>query len=262
MSLKDMDIFIQHFIQKCVQIIVQSRLGTKATQSKCNPNGKDWFNINITDIKDIIDQTSKCLKLVSENTSSSLYFIKNDWKICCEISLQNSDGISLVLEYWIFSSTPAKCENVGESILTQNVKHTYILMSNMLKSLIVLTRSTPAYKLSSKGQSADSYVICYRVYKCDEVFSAEEQSNHYCTLKSLGTIKSVCNEISISLIYRTDMNANYESEIKNIAKINEELCGSGEFKEDHFTKEDNNKFDIKEIFEPINPAFANEKNGE
>jgi len=36
-------------------------------------------------------------------------------------------------------------------------------MSLLLKSLLAVTRVTPAYKLSRR-QGADSYLICYRIY--------------------------------------------------------------------------------------------------
>src|SRR6218665_397019 len=107
MSLKDIDTFLQQFVQKCIQVIVQSRLGgSERTQTKCNPEGKDWFNLDIQDIKDIVDQTAKCLKSISagQSLNQSLYFLKNNWNICCEISLKNSEGLSLVLEYWILSA--------------------------------------------------------------------------------------------------------------------------------------------------------------
>lgn len=260
-----MDTFIQNFIQKSVQIIVQSRLGTKSVNSKCNPNGKDWFNLDICYLKDVDEQTGECLKKAAEkNPSQSFFFIKSEWKICCEISLRNSDGISLFLEYWVFSNTVFdENSDVQNTNIAQDA---YYLMGNMLKSLISLTRATPAYKLSFKGQSADSYVICYRVYECDDNFQSEildaDQLNHFSSIKSLGSIKSICNEISISLRYRTDMNINSESEIKNIAQIDENLYSSTEMftvKDDHFKKVENNKFDIKDIFQPINPAFASEK---
>ncbi len=42
-------------------------------------------------------------------------------------------------------------------------KQIYNGMSILLKSLIAVTRATPAYKLSRK-QSTDSYNIYYRIY--------------------------------------------------------------------------------------------------
>jgi len=53
---------------------------------------------------------------------------------------------------------PEECDN--------NVRVTYTVYNRMgllLKSLLTVTRVTPAYKLSRR-QSPDSYVICYRIY--------------------------------------------------------------------------------------------------
>lgn len=268
MSLKDIDAFIQHFVQKCVQVIVQSRLGTERTQTKCKPDGKDWFNLDIHDIKDIVDQTAKCLKLISSQSSTqSLFFVKKNWKICCEISLRNSDGISLVLEYWIFSNTTLSItQELPETKLSQLVYQILNRMSYFIKSLIVLTRSTPAYKLSSKGQSADSYVICYRIYPCDDNFLSSimdsvNPTNQFSPLKHLGTIRSFYNELSISLIYRTSMNMNSDSKISAMSKNEKYICDKNDLllsvKDDHFKPESNeNVLDVKEIFKPLNPAFA------
>ena len=268
MSLKDIDAFIQHFVQKCVQVIVQSRLGTERTQTKCNPNGKDWFNLDIIDIKDILDQTSKSLKLISgQSTNQNLCFVKKNWKICCEISLRNSDGITLVLEYWLFSNIVLNpSQEVEDTKLSQLVYKTLNRMSSMIKSLLVLTRSTPAYKLSSKGQSADSYVICYRVYQCDDKFltdimDAASQTGLFSQVKPLGTIKTFCNELSISLVYRTSMNMNLDDSNIQAVTVDEDICDKSNLllpvKDDHFkTQDDSHKFDVTEIFKPLNPAFA------
>jgi len=272
MSVKDIDAFIQHFLQKCVQIIVQSRLGNERTQTKCNPKGKDWFNLDIRDFKDIVDQMTKCLKTVtsSESTGQNLFFVSQDWKICCEILLQNSDGTTLVLEYWIFSNSVLNAkQELSEAKLSQHVYQILNRMSSMLKSLIVLTRSTPAYKLSSKGQSADSYVICYRVYQCQDSFLANivdtttSPSSKFSSLKTLGTIKSYYNELTVSLLYRTSMNMDSDSNILPATKIGDELCDKNELllslKDDHFKAEEEESestFDVMDILKPLNPAFA------
>lgn len=288
MSLNDINSLIQYFIQKSVQVIVQSRLGTKtnSNESKSNQEIKDLFNLDIKDYKDVAEQTNKCLKQTfSHLQTPGLYFIKKDWKICCEISLKNSDGFSIVLEYWMFyNSLPREKDfeinhnsankNQNNSNKIAQVMHeTFIRMSTMIKSLIVLTRSTPAYKISCKGQNADSYVICYRVYQFDENFVQSHQQqqtlnrgkNHFSSMKTIGSIKCFQNEITISFIYRTDMNIISESEIKNLVKNEEQELssiyntnnsnGSLIIKEDHFKKEVN-EIDMFDLIKPLNPAFV------
>ena len=110
MSVKDLEKFVRHFVLKCVQVIVQSRLGSKTIKTQSNPKGNDWFNLAINDIKDINEQTKKCLESIGEQidsnqkTTNSLITIKNDWKICCEISMKTTEGNSMTLEYWFVSN--------------------------------------------------------------------------------------------------------------------------------------------------------------
>ncbi|KAI1301531.1 hypothetical protein HDE_03007 [Halotydeus destructor] len=81
-------------------------------------------------------------------------------------------------------------------------------MSLMLKSLIAITRATPAYKLSSAGQSADSYVVCYRVYQSDVSFSSvlgSKEATHYSPEVKLGSLPCNGNLLTVSVCYRTDM---------------------------------------------------------
>ena len=71
MSVKDLEKFVRHFVLKCVQVIVQSRLGSKPIKTISNPRGNDWFNLAINDIKDINDQTKKCLESIGEQSDCS-----------------------------------------------------------------------------------------------------------------------------------------------------------------------------------------------
>uniref|UniRef100_A0A6P6XTI3 Autophagy-related protein 13-like n=2 Tax=Dermatophagoides pteronyssinus TaxID=6956 RepID=A0A6P6XTI3_DERPT len=296
MSLKDIDKFISQFVHKCTQVIVQSRLGnSQRTKTKCNPNGKDWFNLDIVDIKDVYENAQKCLKHMS--CGQQMFFVQKEWKICCEILLKNADNISITLEYWIFSNHPLINEKDFEQKrmdeFSQKVYEIFIRMSNMIKSLIVLTRSTPAYRLSSKGQSADSYVICYRIYplmkdNADFIHRLTDQTRHYSPLKTIGVIRSDVNELSLSFIYRIDMNVTSESEIENLTQLNETAKNNNDnnqyfddeeednyivnankqlsteddeiqlsMKDDHFKIDlTNEPLDMFDIIKPLNPAFA------
>lgn len=94
----DIDKYTRYFIIKAVQIIVQSRVcGNKELRSECKPNGNDWFNINLTDIPEISERT----KAAIDTNGVSM---KNDWRVCCEISLKTSDGTRIVLEEWLITN--------------------------------------------------------------------------------------------------------------------------------------------------------------
>lgn len=64
----------------------------------------------------------------------------------------------MVLETWSLGVHPEKSDP------TVRVTYTvYNKMGTLLKSLLTISRLTPAYKLSRR-QGPDSYIICYRIY--------------------------------------------------------------------------------------------------
>lgn len=79
--------------------------------------------------------------------------------ICIEISLRTLEGDQMILETWVLGIVPEQCDPLVR------VQYTvYNRMGILLKSLVSVTRVTPAYKLSRR-QGPDSYVIYYRIYK-------------------------------------------------------------------------------------------------
>ena len=117
------------------------------------------FNIAIQDHPDVLAETKKALH-ISQSDS-----ITNRLPLCVEISLQTVDGDKMILEVWSL--------NINTDLSDPSIKATYTIynrMSILLKSLISITRVTPAYKLSRR-QSPDSYSIYYRIY------SGEPQHN-------------------------------------------------------------------------------------
>ncbi|XP_058066740.1 autophagy-related protein 13 homolog [Anopheles bellator] len=142
--------FIRQLAMKSAQIIVQSRLGEKiATESN---TATDWFNIAITDQPDVLVDTKKALQ------GSQHESIISRLPLCVEISLQTAEGGSMILEVWSLSirtdqtNAPQRATNV-----------IYNRMGLLLKSLLSVTRVTPAYRVSRLKRS-DSYDIYYRIY--------------------------------------------------------------------------------------------------
>ncbi|XP_054159265.1 autophagy-related protein 13 homolog [Oppia nitens] len=292
MSVKDLEKFVRHFVLKCVQVIVQSRLGSNRIKTDSNKRGNDWFNLAINDIKDINEQSKKCLEAVGglevtqqqhEPLNQSLVVIKTDWKICCEISMKTTEGQTMTLEYWFVANEAYESNNAtnlnnnnnqsppSPSMMANSptliIYNIYNKMSLMLKSLISVTRATPAYKLSQKGQSADSYVICYRVYNCDPDFNilesmTNDELQHYSSLKPLGSIKSAFNELSVSFIYRTDLSFDPKISNENITPNIATVPKSPQLlpvKNDHFQKEEKLKtHEVKDQTKPLTPAFASD----
>lgn len=267
MSLKELDKFVRHFVLKSVQIIVQSRLGSPRVVTQCNPRGNDWFNLAIIDLKDINEQTKRCLQTITsecEDEDKTSILVTNSWKVCCEISLKTNEGQSIILEYWLIANELLDEKNDPQSASTAAplvIYNIYNRMSLMLKSIISLTRATPAYKLSSRGQSAESYVICYRVYQCDGEFDVgknQDEERFFSPLIKLGSIKSAYNELQISFAYRTDMTLG----CKNVQQNNPvSLPKSPQLmpvKKDHFKSEDRSRRieQQRDPHKPLMGAFA------
>ncbi|XP_055851085.1 autophagy-related protein 13 homolog [Episyrphus balteatus] len=192
---KDLEKFIKFLAIKSVQVVVQSRLGTKI-QTQCNPlaTGNDWFNIVIEDYPDVYAETKQALNLSPGET------ILNRLPVCVEISLRTVDGDQMVLEVWSLD-LQSPTENKSEQVL--KVAHQiYNRMSILLKSLISLTRATPAYKLSRR-QSSDSYRIFYKVY-------AEEKPQVHALGEGfkqvrVGHLNTIVGNLTMSVAYRTKM---------------------------------------------------------
>uniref|UniRef100_A0A6I8RSA6 Autophagy-related protein 13 n=1 Tax=Xenopus tropicalis TaxID=8364 RepID=A0A6I8RSA6_XENTR len=145
---KDLDKFIKFFALKSVQVIVQARLGDKiCTRSSSSPTGSDWFNLAIKDIPEVTHEAKKALSGQLPAVGRSM---------CVEISLKTSEGDSMELEVWCLEMNE-KCD--------RDIKVSYTVynrLSLLLKSLLAVTRVTPAYRLSRK--QGHEYVILYRIY--------------------------------------------------------------------------------------------------
>jgi len=72
-------------------------------------------------------------------------------------------------------------------------------MSIVLRSLLVCTRATPTYQLSRK-QSADKYIICYKMYSGEPIVS--HLGEHY-SKKTIGNIVTPIGRFVLNVAYRT-----------------------------------------------------------
>lgn len=114
--------------------------------------------------------------------------------------------------------------------------------------------------MSSRGQSAESYVVCYRVYRCevdDNLLNKKSDKDCFTAEIKLGAIKSLCNELNISFAYRTDMTLDGSkiSEDKNTIPRSPQLLP---LKNDHFTREERRKKleEQRDVNKPLRAAFA------
>lgn len=184
---RDLKKFLKFLSQKAVQVIVQSRLGEKIhTKSKPNAMGQDWFNLAINDHPDV---TSEVKKVMTNGKLPS-----KDGAMCVEISLKTSEGETMVLETW--------CLSINDRV-DPNAKVTYTVYNRigmLLKSLLSVTRVTPAYQLSRK-QGTD-FIMCYKVYFGEVRF--QELGEGFQTLR-VGSIGTPVGSITLSAAYRTKL---------------------------------------------------------
>ncbi|XP_076665505.1 autophagy-related 13 isoform X1 [Andrena cerasifolii] len=185
---KDLDKFTKFLALKTAQIIVQSRSGEKVN-TKCKPNssGTDWFNLAIHDVPEVLAEAKRAL--CGEIVNSTI-------PLCIEISLRTVEGDTMVLEAWSLGVLPEHSDP------TVRVTYTvYNRMGILLKSLLSVSRITPAYKLSRR-QCPDSYVICYRIYMGEP--QLHTLGDDYENVK-VGQLCTPVGTIRLSVSYRTKM---------------------------------------------------------
>lgn len=164
------------------------------------------FNLAIKDIPEVLSETKKAL---------SGQRLEPEKHVCLEISLKTAEGDSMVLETWCLSMTEQNDPNVRISYTVYN------RMGILLKSLFSVTRVTPAYRLSRK-QGPDNYVICYRVYWGDPVYSA--LGDGYQMIK-VGSMATPAGTVKICGAYRVKMLISPHTSCKDLAS---------DLKDDHF----------------------------
>ncbi|XP_075044300.1 autophagy-related protein 13 isoform X6 [Mixophyes fleayi] len=183
---KDLDKFVKFFAIKSVQVIVQARLGDKiCTRSSSSPTGSDWFNLAIKDIPEVTQEAKKALSGQLPAVGRSM---------CVEISLKTSEGDSMELEVWCLEMNE-KCD--------QDIKVSYTVynrLSLLLKSLLAVTRVTPAYRLSRK--QGHEYVILYRIYFGDvQLLGLKEGFQAV----RVGTVGTPIGTLTLTCAYRTNL---------------------------------------------------------
>ncbi|KAL4642122.1 autophagy-related protein 13-like [Arapaima gigas] len=183
---KDLDKFIKFFALKTVQVIVQARLGeTVSTHSSYSPTGSDWFSLAIKDIPEVTHEAKRVLAGQLPAIGRSM---------CVEISLKTSEGDSMELETWCLEMND-KCD--------RDIKVSYAVynrLSLLLKSLLSITRVTPAYKLSRK--QGHDYVILYRIYFGDvQLAGLGEGFRTVC----VGVVGTPVGTVTLSCAYRTNL---------------------------------------------------------
>lgn len=141
--------------------------------------------MSIDDLEEVFWETKKIF-------NSSLSVGQN---VCVELSLRTAEGESMVLETWSITMTDQYDTVPRVSGVFYN------RMNILMKSLICVSRVSPAYRLSRK-QGAETFVICYRIY------TGEPQKQNlgmgFQSVK-VGSAPTPLGTIVLTLYYRTKM---------------------------------------------------------
>lgn len=181
--------FAKFLAYKGVQVIVESRKGVKiGSNSKHITSDSDWFNLQIPDSPEVNQATKTALP-----SDRILETIRS--KLHVEISVQTEDGDEMVLELWTLELDETQFDTSLKAMNT-----VYFRMGILLKSLITITRITPAYHLSRK-QRTESFTIFYRVYNGEPKVNALGES-----VKKIqaGLLKTPLGGLCFTVSYRTN----------------------------------------------------------
>ena len=163
------------------------------------------FNLAINDAEEIASEIRKVY-----STTSLIY----DSPINVETSLKTSDGENMILEVWSLSMNTENCDNCRVSFTVYN------RMSVLLKSLMCVSRVTPAYKLS-RNQGSETFVVCYRIYMGEPITTYLGSGS---TTRRVGLVPTPLGTIELSVSYRTKIMFSPHQSTLSI-----------ELKDDHFT---------------------------
>ena len=147
------------------------------------------FNLVITDNNEVQSEAKKVLAGQITTLGQN---------VCIEISLRTAEGDTMVLEIWSISLDANQCDTNSKSSHT-----TYNRMGIALKSLLSVSRVTPAYKLARRqGTCANDYVICYRIYLGDPQMYVLGDGHEKA---KVGSVPTPFGTILVNLAYRTKL---------------------------------------------------------
>ncbi|KAK6109654.1 Autophagy-related protein 13 family protein [Brugia pahangi] len=179
--------FGKFFTTRLVQALVQSRLGQLIVQScSVSPDPTDWFSVRIDELGEVAAQLRTSVTKYPPNTNC----------FTLDFLLHTADGDVLPLESW--------CVRYESQLTDGNVNvrtELYHQLGTLLKSAIVASRMTPAYRYYVRKQSPDTFIIMYRVYEKEPEMDLGEEHKKV----RIGLVTSPFGGFSVDLLYRTKM---------------------------------------------------------
>eukprot|EP00057_Strongylocentrotus_purpuratus_P021466 XP_011675940.1 PREDICTED: autophagy-related protein 13 isoform X1 [Strongylocentrotus purpuratus] len=213
---RDLRKFTKFLALKAIQVIVQSRTGEKTnTRSKSNTDGTDWFNLAIPEKATV---KSHAKKLLMTDIPRAGYPLN------VEITLETAEGDKMVLESWSLA--------VNDTVDPNTKVHytVYNRMGLLLKSLICVSRVTPAYRIARRQGTGD-YRILSRVFLGETKLSllGEDFSS-----VQVGSVPTPVGTVILNVAYRTKLTI---STSRHISRVR----GPVPLKEDHYSTSPSHK---------------------
>ncbi|XP_072034921.1 autophagy-related protein 13-like isoform X2 [Amphiura filiformis] len=184
---RDLNKFTKFLAFKSIQVIVQSRLGEKVdTQSKANTDGTDWFNLAIPDNQRIKAYAKQLLAKELPRVGHPLNI---------EVTLETAEGDRMVLESWSLGMTEKTDPDAKVHYAIYN------RMGLLLKSLMCVSRVTPAYRIA-RHQLGSDYKVQHRVFFGEARLSTLGED--FVPLQ-IGSVTTPVGTLQLSVAYRTKL---------------------------------------------------------
>ena len=206
---KDLEKYLRYFVYKSAQIIVQSRLGERLSlPSKQFATGADWFNLTVHDDSDVLSE----VKRIYPGSGGGL---AGGDIVCVETLLRTRSGSAMLLETWTIKLV-SPCDSTVRVSFT-----VYNRIGILLKSLLIASRSIPAYQLSRRCCSkACDYSIYYRMYVGEPALDLGQSFGS----RTVGLVTTPVGTVHLSVAYR----------MQPMLELNVASAKGLELRDDHF----------------------------
>lgn len=185
-QLKEIEKYLKFFVLKSLQAVVLSRNGT-LNKTKCNPSakGKDWFNICLPDSEVNRLLQNKIRELFGKKVPALNY------PIVLDIILKTSEGSYIVLESWQISTNM----NIKESY-HKNHFSIYNQLGAMIKSMLVISKVLPTFKLSRKA--GKDFSLLFKVHTEIYLLRQFQLDSSLC----IGSVNTPLCKLNVNVMYR------------------------------------------------------------
>jgi hypothetical protein len=162
------------------------------------------------ELNEISEQSTRALNNLNRNQQQELQRLSADnmvpnpllhyFPFSIEISLKTAEGDTMVLENWVLSLKDAP-DPVTRRPARFNSNDIYYRLGVMIKSVLIIARSLPAYKLSRR-QGPETFVVMYRPFlgECSESVLGEGFQSY-----QVSSIPTPAGTICLRVDYRTSM---------------------------------------------------------